>query len=111
MDRIRRGDIRTVSPPAFPKPRPALIVSIDPINDLRPDILAVPITTHAAPLRVALPEARDATGLRVASYAKCESVGPLHKSHLKSRMGRLPLDAWPAVEAGLGRVLGLTMNA
>ena len=107
MERIRRGDIWTVSLPAFPKPRPALIVSIDPINDLRPDVLVVPITSHAAPLRVALPDAEDMTGLRVASFAKCEAVGPLHKSLLKNRIGRLPNEAWPRVEAGLLRVLGL----
>jgi len=110
MDRIRRGDIWTVSLPAFPKPHPALIVSIDPINDLRPDVLVVPITTHAAPLRVALPDEAETTGLRSPSYAKCKSVGPLHKSHLKTRIGRLPGEAWPVVEAGLGRVLGLRID-
>lgn len=107
MDRIRRGDIWTVSLPAFPKPRPALIVSIDPVNDLRPDILVVPITTHAGPLRVRLPDQPEVTGLREPSHAKCESVGPLHKSSLKIRIGRLPVDAWPALENGLARVLGL----
>lgn len=107
MDRIRRGDIWTVSLPSFPKPRPALIVSIDPINDLRPDILIVPITTHAGPLRVPLPDAPGVTGLREASHAKCESVGPMHKSRLKARIGRLPSEAWPAIDAGLARVLGL----
>ena len=107
MERIRRGDIWTVSLPAFPKPRPALIVSIDPINDLRPDILVIPITTHAAPLRVPMPDEPEITGLRDASYAKCESVGPLHKSNLKARIGRLPAHGWPAIEAGLARVFGL----
>jgi mRNA-degrading endonuclease toxin of MazEF toxin-antitoxin module len=107
MERIRRGDIWTVTLPTFAKPRPALIVSIDPLNDLRPDVLVVPITSQAAPLRVALPDDPDVTGLKVASYAKCESVGPLHKSHLKSRVGRLATEAWPAIEAGLLRALGL----
>ena len=46
-------------------------------------------------------------GLRAASFAKCESVGPLHKSHLKSRIGRLPAAAWADVENGLRRVLGV----
>lgn len=110
MERIRRGDIWTVSLPAFPKPRPALIVSIDPINDLRPDILVIPITTHAAPLRAPMPDQPAITGLRELSYAKCESVGPLHKSHLKARIGRLPAKAWPVVEAGLARVLGLRIG-
>lgn len=108
MERIRRGDIWTVTLPSFPKPRPALVVSIDPINDLRPDILVIPITKQAAPLRVSLPQ--DAvTGLREASYAKCESVGPLHKSLLKTRIGRLPADAWQPIEDGLRRVFGLEL--
>jgi mRNA interferase MazF len=106
MEQIRRGDIWTVTLPAFPKPRPALIVSIDPINDLRPDVLVVPITSQAAPLRIEL-SAEAATGLREISYAKCESVGPLHKSRLKSKIGRLPNAAWPTIENGLRRVLGL----
>ena len=108
MERIRRGDIWTVTFPAFRKPRPALVISIDPINDLRPDILVVPITTHPGPLRVVLPEdATATTGLREISFAKCETVGPLHKSLVKSRIGRLPPSAWPAIEAGLCRVMGL----
>ena len=86
--------------------RPALIVSIDPINDLRPDVIVIPITSKAAPLRVSLPQSAD-TGLTAESYAKCESVGPLHKSRLKARIGRLPGASWPDVEAGLLRVLGL----
>jgi mRNA interferase MazF len=107
MERVRRGDIWTVSLPSFPKPRPALVVSIDPINDLKPDILVVPITTHAAPLRIAIRGDSASTGLREVSYAKCESVGPLHKSRLKARIGRLPAGGWPAIEVGLKRVLGL----
>lgn len=107
MERIRRGDIWTVSLPAFPKPRPALVISIDPINDLRPDVLVVPITTHPGPLRVALPAVSEITGLREASFAKCETVGPAHKSLLKAKIGQLPSSAWPAVEAGIRRVLGL----
>ena len=106
MERIRRGDIWTVTLPTFPKPRPALIVSIDPINDLRPDVLVVPITSHVAPLRIEIPGV-DSTGLRDRSYARCESVGPWHKSRLKSRIGSLPVDAWPDVENALRRVLGL----
>ena len=106
MERVRRGDIWTVALPAYPKPRPALVVSIDPINDLRPDILVVPITTRTGPLRVALPD-DAATGLRVSSFAKCEVVGPLHKSLLRARIGRLPPASWQAVEAGLLRVLGI----
>jgi mRNA-degrading endonuclease toxin of MazEF toxin-antitoxin module len=109
VERIRRGDIWTVTLPAFPKPRPALVVSIDPINDLRPDIVVVPITSRPGPLRVGLPS-EAATGLHESSFAKCESVGPLHKGQLKARIGRLPPSAWPAIEAGLCRVLGIRLQ-
>lgn len=105
MERIRRGDIWTVELVSFPKPRPALIVSIDAMNDLCPDVLVVPITTVHGPLRV--PLSVESTGLQQASFAKCESIGPLHKSRLKARIGALLPTDWPAVEAGLARVLGI----
>jgi mRNA interferase MazF len=107
MERIARGDIWTVELVAHPKPRPALIVSIDAINDLCPDVLLLPITTFAGPLRVPLSDAADQTGLRQPSFAKCESLGPVHKSRLKRRIGALPASSWEPVEAGIRRVLGL----
>lgn len=107
MERIRRGDIWTIELVTHPRPRPALVVSIDPINDLCPDVLVIPITSHPGPLRVPLPEEPASTGLRLLSYAKCESVGPIHKARLKQRIGRLPPGAWEPVDAGLRRVLGL----
>jgi mRNA-degrading endonuclease toxin of MazEF toxin-antitoxin module len=107
MDGIRRGDIWTVELLSHPKPRPALIVSINAVNDLCPDVLVIPITSHVGALRVLLPDAPDMTGLRTASYAKCESLGPLHKARLKRRIGSLPSESWDAVETGMRRVLGL----
>lgn len=41
MERVSRGDIWTVELVAHPKPRPALILSIDPVNDLCPDVLLI----------------------------------------------------------------------
>lgn len=106
MGVVKRGDIWTVELVNHPKPRPAIVVSIDAINDLCPDVLVVPVTSHPGPLRVTLPEGTDETGLRVRSFAKCESVGPLHKSRLKVRIGGVPADTWPVLEAGLKRVFG-----
>ena len=106
-ERIRRGDIWTDKPAGFPKPRPALVVSIDPINDLCPDILVIPLTTHQGPLRVALDADAAVTGLDKQSYAKCESLGPIHKSRLKERIGAAPADVMARVERGVCRVLGV----
>ena len=107
MERIRRGDIWTVELVAHPKPRPGLIISIDPINDLCPDVLIIPITSHPGPLRVALPDKPEDSGLRATSFAKCESLGPVHKSRLKRRIGSIPPEALGALEDGVRRVLGL----
>ena len=107
MERFSRGDIWTVELLAHPKPRPALIVSINAVNDLCPDVLLIPITSHPGPLRVPIPQQPEKTGLRIASYAKCESVGPIHKSRLKRKIGTLPTHAWGEIEVGMKRVLGL----
>lgn len=107
MERISRGDIWTVELLTHPKPRPALIMSINPVNDLCPDVLVIPITSRPGPLRVRLSGASELTGLRAESYAKCESLGPIYKGRLKKRIGRLPGQTWAEIEAGVRRVLGL----
>ncbi|MEW6325118.1 MAG: type II toxin-antitoxin system PemK/MazF family toxin [Nitrospirota bacterium] len=106
MERISRGDIWVVELAAHPKPRPAIVMSINPINDLCPDVLMVPITTKPGPLRVEIGE-QPATGLRVKSFAKCESLGPIHKSRLKKKIGQMPNVEVAKLESGVRRVLGL----
>jgi mRNA interferase MazF len=108
MERISRGEIWTIGLVNHPKPRPGLIVSINAINDLCPDVLVIPITSQPGPLRIPLPERPEQTGLRTPSYAKCESLGPLHKSRLKKRIGHLPDETWEPIEVGIRRVLGLS---
>jgi mRNA interferase MazF len=107
VERIARGDIWVVEPVGHRKPRPAIVVSIDPVNDLCPDVLLVPITSKAAPLRVRITRPRSETGLQTDSWAKCESVGPVHKSRLKKRIGRIASSRLAEIEEGLMRVLGL----
>lgn len=107
MDRVTRGDIWTIAPVGFPKPRPALVLSINPINDLCPDILLVPLTTKPGPLRVEIAHDADVTGLERTSYAKCEVVGPVHRTRLKEKIGHIPTGELGAVEDGVRRVLGL----
>ena len=107
MERIRRGDIWIVEPVGFPKPRPALVISINPINDLRPDVLLIPITTKPAPLRVPLTQPASVTGLKEKSYAKCESLGPVHKLRLKKRIGKVSREQISDIEIGVRKVLGL----
>jgi mRNA-degrading endonuclease toxin of MazEF toxin-antitoxin module len=106
-ERIRRGDIWIVEPAGFPKPRPALVISINPVNDFCPDVLLVPLTTKPGPLRILLGQPEEKTGLDAPSYAKCESVGPTHKSRLKRRIGHISRNDLGGIEDGVRKVLGL----
>ncbi|MBI3593612.1 MAG: type II toxin-antitoxin system PemK/MazF family toxin [Nitrospirae bacterium] len=108
MERISRGEIWIVEPASHPKPRPALIISINPVNDLCPDILLIPITTKPGPLRIQLSENSEKTGLMSESYAKCESLGPVHKSRLKRKIGRLSHSELKSVDEGVKKVLGIS---
>ena len=108
VERIARAEIWTVEPSGFPKPRPAIVVSINPINEFCPDVLLVPLTTKPGPLRVAISDPPEVTGLKQLSYAKCESVGPVHKSCLKAKIGRVSRPNLRNIEEGLKRVLGLS---
>lgn len=67
MERITRGDIWVVELLAHPKPRPALVISIDAVNDLCPDARMIPLTSQAGPLRILVPDDPEQTGLRVGS--------------------------------------------
>jgi mRNA-degrading endonuclease toxin of MazEF toxin-antitoxin module len=106
-ERIRRGDIWVIEPAGFPKPRPALVISINPVNDFCPDVLLVPLTKKAGPLRIPMAQPPEMTGLEVDSFAKCESLGPVHKSQLKKRIGHIPRGELLDIEEGVRKVLGL----
>jgi mRNA-degrading endonuclease toxin of MazEF toxin-antitoxin module len=106
VERISRGEVWIVELAAHPKPRPAIVISINPINDLCPDVLVVPVTSKPGPLRVEIIE-QTATGLRAKSFAKCESLGPIHKSRLKKKIGQMPNADVIKLESGVRRVLGL----
>ncbi len=107
MARLSRGDIWIVHPVDFPKPRPAVVLSINAVNDLCPDVVVVPITTKAGPLHVPFEAPKSVTGLDRDSYAKCESITTLHKSRLKKKIGALPHGELASFENGVKRVLGL----
>ena len=81
----RRGEIylvRLPGQPEDPKPRPALIVSMDVRNRLANDVIVVPLSTtlRPAPTHVILPAGEG--GLRQTSMAKCEQVTTLDKAFL-----------------------------
>ncbi len=101
---MKRGEVWVVQRPEYPKPQPAVILSINPINELHPDVIVVPITGKPAPLRPPISE----PFLDKASYVKCETVTAVHKGLLKQRIGMLSPRSLTIVEKGVKTALGLT---
>ncbi|MSR05483.1 MAG: type II toxin-antitoxin system PemK/MazF family toxin [Gemmatimonadetes bacterium] len=100
---MRRGEIWTIQPLNHPKPRPALIVSVDPWNSSAPDVVLVPLTTRPGPSRPPVQHPQ----LKRASYAKCGAISAIPKEHLKQRLGILSDQAMSQVIVELRRVLGI----
>ncbi len=98
-----RGEIWTVVPLDHPKPRPAIILSVDSWNQHAPDVLVVPLTTRPGPSR---PGVRH-PGLREQSYAKCGALNALPKTRLKQRIGRATPEALAAIGLELRRLLAI----
>ncbi len=100
---MRRGDIWTVVPLTHPKPRPAVLLSVDTWNEHAPDVIIVPLTTRPGPSRPAVHHPR----LKQASYAKCGSVGALTKARFKQRIGRVDDETLTAIGLELRRFLAI----
>jgi mRNA-degrading endonuclease toxin of MazEF toxin-antitoxin module len=98
-----RGEIWTVVPLDHPKPRPAVILSVDSWNQQAPDVLVVPLTTRPGPSR---PAVRHAS-LREQSYAKCGALNALPKTRLKHRIGRVGPETLAAIGSELRRLLAI----
>jgi mRNA interferase MazF len=102
----RRGEVYRVR---LDKPRPALVVSTNPLNRSALDVCVVPMTTVERPkfsLRVPIPPGE--AGLPRRSWAKCDQVTTLEKSLLiYPPLGRLPDERLKAVEQAIKLALEL----
>jgi mRNA-degrading endonuclease toxin of MazEF toxin-antitoxin module len=98
---MRRGEIWTVVPLSHPKPRPAVIVSVDAWNAHAPDVILVPLTTRAGPSR---PPVRHPQ-LEQTSYAKCGAIAAIPKERLGRRVGAVGEETMRAIARELRRIL------
>jgi mRNA interferase MazF len=96
---FRQGDIVLVPFPftdlSAVKQRPALIISPDRLNDVRPDLVVVAITSQIPAAldedEVRLPEAElAACGLPKPSIVKLGKIFTIHQGLIRKRLGRLP---------------------
>lgn len=104
----QRGDIVAVSIQGdFGKPRPALVIQSDLLQDLQSVVLC-PITSELrdAAFRVTV-EPTPANGLRALSQVMADKISTLPRHKLGEPFGRLDDDRMRAVERALMLVTGM----
>ena len=109
--KLKRGDIViAVFPGELGKPRPAVILQHDDLNEILTTILACPMTTHVIEtpwLRPIIVPTID-NGLQELSQIMSEKISPLRREVIRQRIGRLDEDDLNRLEVALLHIIGLT---
>ena len=88
--------------------RPALVVSVDELNNCLADmVVVVPLTTtdKKIPLHVKIQPPEGS--VKKISFAKCDQIRTISKTRLKKRLGHVSRGVMGHVEAVLRILLGL----
>ena len=103
----RRGEVYIVQ---LDKPRPAIVLSIDPINKFALDVNVVAITTvERGTFSMRVPIKKGDAHLNFNCWAKCDQVTTLEKSLLKyPPIGTLSAERLAKIEEQVKICLGLT---
>ena len=86
------------------KTRPCVVLSVNPINNVRKSVVVVPLTSRG-PERLPL-----VVGLRVQaseSFAVCDQIRTVARQRIGRAQGRLSSDDLTKLEVSLRTVLGL----
>ena len=107
---VKRGDIVTAAAPGdYGKPRPAVVVQSDALNDILHGIVICPLTTDTveAPLLRVSVEPTASNGLRETSHVMVDKVMAVSRHRLRDHVGTLEPHLMRRVEEGLSALLGL----
>lgn len=106
---MKRGDVVLVAPPGdFAKPRPAVVVQTDCINDTHASILLCLITSHVvdAPLFRLTVQPSPANGLLKISQIQADKLYTARREKVGPTIGRMD----DTVMDRLGRALAFVME-
>ena len=107
---MRRGQIVTVAFPGdFGKPRPAVVVQSDFLNDTHATILLCPFTSELvdAPLiRIPVTPSNE-NGLRSTSHIMVDKAAPVRREKIGARIGDLDTETLVRLNRSLALVFGL----
>jgi len=107
---MKRGDVVTVAAPGdFGKPRPAVIIQTDLLNETHPTILVCLITSavrQPSPFRL-LVEPNGNNGLRKPSMIMVDKITTMRREKVGSIIGRLDEQTMRMLDRSLLFVCGL----
>ena len=109
MSHPRRGEVHwVVLDPSvrseFNKRRPAVILSLNVLNERRNTVVVIPLSSKGTPrpaLVVSVPSAGEESNARI------DQIRAVDKSRLRGQIGKLSVDDLKAVEESLRVVVGL----
>lgn len=107
---MKRGDVVVVALPGdFGKPRPAVVVQSDALNDAWPTLAVAPLTTTIAdaPLLRVTVDPSPMNGLRSVSQIMIDKTMPVRRRRVGATVGRLEDDILRRVDRALAVWLGL----
>lgn len=88
--------------------RPALVISVDVLNQSAAEIVVVvPLTSRAKEVRSHVEVPAGEGGLGSRSFVKCEDIRSVSSQRLLSRLGTVGTGTMRAVEDRLRMILGL----
>lgn len=88
--------------------RPALVVSVDALNQSAAELaIVLPITSRDKRIRSHVRMATGEGGLRTTSYVKCEDIRSVSTSRMDRRLGRATTPTMDAVDDRLRILLVL----
>lgn len=106
---VRRGNIILAVHADLGKPRPAVVVQADILNDDAATILICPLTsdiTERMPLRPIVPASRE-TGLRERSQIMTERMMALRGDRIRGVLGSIDASTGEQLDRALLVILGL----
>ncbi len=106
---MRRGAVHWVS---LDKRRPAIVLSPEIRNRLASDVIVVPCSTAARPLRWHVRLRRGEAGLPQACSAKCEQIATVPKAWIDAReIGQLSPGRLREIERAVLSAIGIELSA
>jgi mRNA interferase MazF len=88
--------------------RPCLVISVDIFNQGPAGLgVVLPLTTKQKGVLWHVPVAPAESGLKLASYIKCEDIRSISLERVSRRMGSVSASVLSAVEYRISRLLGI----